>query len=839
MAERLRIVRISFPAAPRRILRLTAVAGLALALAACQSSEERAEGHYQRGLELAEAGDIARASVEFRNVFRLNGRHQEARHAYAALLRADGRMEGAYGQYLRLVEQYPDDAEAVIALAEIAIDLKSWSEARRYGPRAMEMAPDAPATRAIAASLDYAAAIEAEDDAARRAAAEAALARLEAGDGDARPMLRILADSAIRDEEFEAALGYLDQARTLYPEDRTVLNTRLAVLARLERGAELEAQLLEMVEAYPDETEMVATLLRLYVSQGRSEEAEDFLRARAETAEAPEIALTELVQFILVARGPEAALAELDTILAEAGASPRFRGIRAGILFNGGDPDAAIADLESAVATLSAAQDAEAETAGEDREILNTLRVDLAQMLMVTGNAVGARRLVEEVLEDDAGQVGALRIKASWLIEEDQADEAVGLLRTALDAQPDDTAALSLMALAHRRNGNRELAREFLSLAVEASGNAPEPSIRYAEALVEADRLPPAEEVLTDALRLAPGDLSVLAALGDLYIRMDEPVRARRVETALTALDTPESTAAATALRTRRLAAEGRMDDAVAYLEDLAEAGGEAGARAQILVVRARLAAGDGAGAVRYAREALAAAPDDPSLQIALASAQAATGDYDAAEASYRAVLAVQPGIERLWVDLIRVLNAKGDAEGSRAALEEGLAALPEAADLLWVQASFAERSGDYEGAIALYERLYERLPNSDIVANNLASLLATYRDTPEALERAERVARRLRGTEVPQMQDTYGWIAFRRGDLDVAIDHLEPAAAALAEDPLVQYHLGMAYAAADRAEEAIATLERALEIAGEDTRPQFDTARAELERLRSAASGN
>jgi hypothetical protein len=48
-----------------------------------------------------------------------------------------------------------------------------------------------------------------------------------------------------------------------------------------------------------------------------------------------------------------------------------------------------------------------------------------------------------------------------------------------------------------------------------------------------------------------------------------------------------------------------------------------------------------------------------------------------------------------------------------------------------------------------------------------------------------------------------------------------------------------MAYAAVGRNEEAVAQLERALEVAGpEDTRAQFDTARAEIARLEGVMQG-
>ncbi len=112
-----------------------------LALAACDNAEERAEKHYQEGLTLLEAGDVDRALVEFRNVFKLNELHREARRAYAEVERDRGNLRAAYGQYLRLVEQYPDDFEARKALLEMAIPEGNWPEIERHLTLAADRGP--------------------------------------------------------------------------------------------------------------------------------------------------------------------------------------------------------------------------------------------------------------------------------------------------------------------------------------------------------------------------------------------------------------------------------------------------------------------------------------------------------------------------------------------------------------------------------------------------------------------------------------------------------------------------------------------------------------------------
>jgi Flp pilus assembly protein TadD len=162
--------------------------------------------------------------------------------------------------------------------------------------------------------------------------------------------------------------------------------------------------------------------------------------------------------------------------------------------------------------------------------------------------------------------------------------------------------------------------------------------------------------------------------------------------------------------------------------------------------------------------------------------------------------------------------------------LDAAIEAAPGAVAPQLLKAEQLERGRDFDGAIAVYEALYAANSANVVVANNLASLLVTHRDDDESLARAYTISRRLRDIEVPAVQDTYGWIAFRRGEHEEALRYLEPAAQGLPDDPVVQYHLGMAYAALGRRDEAVAQLTRALEIAGADNPlPQFVRARETL----------
>ncbi|MEM1340694.1 MAG: tetratricopeptide repeat protein [Pseudomonadota bacterium] len=813
----------------RRICRSLVALVLLMALAACQSAEERAQAHFERAVELLAEGDFDRARVEFRNVFDLEGNNREARLVYADALRGRGQIDEAYGQFLRVVEQFPDDIEGRIALTQMALVLGNLEEAQRHGPRAMALAPDDPRIPAIEIGLNYFNALAEQDAPASRDIADQ-VAEMTAATPEGTVLLqRILIIETGRNGDVEAMLSAIDTALAIDADQRSLLDLRLAALAELGRMDELEAHLRDMIARFPQDQELVATLLRFYLSQGDTGQAIAFLRQGASDAtdfERRDEYLMALVQLRVDIDGPEAALEEIDRILAET-ATPPFliELLRASIRFDAGAPTVAIAELE----TLLEADHTPEETA--------QIRVILARMLLQTDNPVGARAQVEQALEADPDNVDGLKIQAAWLIDEDQTDRAIGLLRTAVDISPGDVDALTLMAQAHARNGDRDLGREFLLLALEASNAAPAPTLRYAQELIDQEQFLAAEERLIAALRLAPNNPEILFALGTLYIRMEDWPRAEQVEATLRNSGEMDLVRRADGMQASRLAAQGRLGEVVSLIESFAAENGTADVQAQLAVIRARLASGDGAGALRFAQTLVADNPDALAFRFALAATESATGDLVAAERSFRGLIEDEPQTQQAWIGLIRVLNGLGRPEDAEAALQEALSVLPEALDLLWAQATLRERAGDIDGAIEIYELMYDRAPGAQVVANNLASLLATYRDDDESLDRAWTVARRLRGIEIAPFQDTYGWIAYRRGDLDAALEHLEPAAQGLPDDPIVQYHLGMTYLALERAEDALTQLQFAVDLAGpEDTRPQFETARDLIAQLQVAA---
>lgn len=793
-----------------------------LLLVACDSVEERAEKRYQSGLALIESGDLDRAIVELRSVFDLAPNHLEARQKLADLLLTHrGNQQAAYRQYLRIAEQYPDDFETRIILTELAFASTNWDEFQRHGDRALELAPDDPRVQAIDAVTSYRAAALEQENAARREHAQTVQLLLEE-QPENRMLRSVLIDNHLRENELSDAIAGIDWILERDPDNRQVLRQRLSILAQLQDFEAVETQLKEMVDLFPEDDSQKTTLIRFYLSRGEMDKAEGFLRelAAASSEIGPRV---DLIRFTGQLRGLDAAREEVAAALKDHPGDVRLRIVSAGLDFRAGLQDEAIAELEAVLEE------------SPDSEFKDEAFVALAQMLLQNDNEVGARARVEEALVANPSSAEALKMKARWLIQSDETDEAVAALRTALDSSPDDANAMTLMAEAHARAGRQDLARDFLALAVDASGNAPAETIRYARVLINEERYLPAEDILLPALRLAPNNADLLIILGQLYLGMDDMGRVEQVAATLRRLDNDATREAANQLDAERINRQAGSEEALSYLSSIASSA-DATLASKIFLIRANVGTRNYEDALEQARELLAENPENLAVKSVVASVETISGNLDEAEKLYEEILKEAPGEGRIWLQLSQLKGRKGDMEGASLALKQGLEAAPQNINLLWAQASLAERNGDIEEAIKIYESVYTTNSNSVLIANNLASLLTTYRTDEESLDRAWNISRRLRDTEVPAMQDTYGWITHRRGDSEDALPYLEAAVAGLPQDALVHYHLAEVYLALGRTEDALATYRQSVSIAGSiDTRVQITDAKAkivELERV-------
>ncbi|MFT4782286.1 MAG: tetratricopeptide (TPR) repeat protein [Paracoccaceae bacterium] len=790
-----------------------------LALAGCQTSEERAEAHFASAQELIAADDPARAMIELRNALKLVGTYEKALATQALLVRQSGNGSRAFSLYQTITELYAEHPEAHLALAELALEFGEYEEAQKNLLSARKFNEGDPRLEIVELAVGYRNALIAEDGSMRRDVAESAK-QLQVQEPTSIMLHGIIIDNMVREGLELEALDEIARAKISAPGNLALYQTKLEILARRQDFPAVETELREMLKNFPENSTVKQSLIRYYLARGDLDAAEKFLREQYEPKVADDGARVTVVRFLDEARGRETARSELDALIEEGTNDPLFKSMRATMNYEDGFTDTAITELTGIV-----------EAGGDNPQNLD-LKVLLARMLDETGNEVGARALIEEVLLVDARQVEALKVRANWLIDQNLTDEAIIDLRKALDQEPNDPTIMTITARAHLLNGNRELAGEVLALAVQASGSAPDESMRYARFLVGEDRLLPAEGIIVDALRITPNRPLLLKELADIYVALKDWPRAEQVERTLRSIQVERTDVMANDLRYAILQAQEKTGELEKFLRELADTG-EGNMGAEIAVIRSYIDRDEIDEATLYLEQLRAERPSDRILRFLEGALKASEGNHDEAVQVYRALLSEDGNSERVWLEIVRSLNALERSDEADAAVEEALSAVPDSVNLRWMQASIMERNKDYESALQVYESLYNRNSATSVIANNLASLLSTLRDDEESIERAYRIARRLRDSDFAPYQDTYGWIAFRRGDLDEALRNLEPAAETLADDPLVQFHLGMTYARLNMLEKAIPQLEKTIALALGDARPQFQTARSELRKVK------
>ncbi len=781
---------------------------LSFALTGCyKSSQERAAEHFENGMKLAEAGDLPRAIVEFRNTLKYDENNLDAYRQMARANLALNETASAYAGFLRVVEQAPQDVEGRIALSEMAFAWQNWEEFDRHSAKLAEIGSDLPTAKAVALAAAYRRAVL-DQDRERRGALIRQAETLALDLPDHQILQRIRIDHYVGEGAHEAALVVVDDSIARNRDDIDLYVAKLNLLGAIDDQTRIEATLRAMLDRFPADKTTKQTFLRFLISRGRLQDAEDFLEENLARS-APEGrngAFFDLISFLRETRDDDVALERIESALAGAQAQNQIvQTLRATLMFEMGRRDEGIAALRAVLATNPITL--------TKAEVLNA-QTTLARMLLGNGDAPSARQMIQQVLAEDAEFAEALKIRAMWLIQDDETTPAINDLRLALDRNPDDAEAMVIMANAYQRAGKPDLRLDFLAQASDTSNSAPGYALLLARALMENDKLLQAENALKSSLRLAPGNVEILQTLGQIYLRLNDLPRTDHVARTLAKIETEQAQTTAQALFAEVVARRVGVDEALQYLEQQAHQDGDATV-ATLAIIQAQLKTGRVDDALRTASQAVEENPNDPRLRNALALSHVVARNFRAAEAEFMTLIDAYPEAIDLYLQLARINAAQGNFAAGAAIIENGLSVVPNAPDLLWAKASYLEQQGDIAGAIAIYDRLYAENSGSAIIANNLASLLVSYRDDAASLDRAEIIGRRLNGTDIPAFQDTYGYIQFRRGNLQEALRYLEPAAAGLPNDPAVQFHLAEVYAALDQPTEALRRMRMAQDLAG------------------------
>jgi tetratricopeptide (TPR) repeat protein len=761
-----------------------------LLVSGCGSPEQRAQGYYDRGIELIEKKDDLAARLELLNSVKFKGDKIEAWRALAGIDDRTKAYQALFQDLRRIVELDPNDIDARLRLGKMLLAGGAPDAALRI----VEGAGDAANQNAGLHALKAAILVKMRDTSGGLLEARKAT-ELDPGDVDAAIMLAL---ERLSKGDADGAIRILSAPTIASKNDARVEQIRAQIFAQKGDLAQAESILHKLIDQKPQDVALHGLLARIYVTQRRFDDAEKELRAIAAANPENTGAEIDVVRFLGEVKGAAIAREELVTRIKAGGDVFPYQMALADLDFAQGKFDDSVALLEGFI------------SAPGSPEHTLAAQTKLAEFYFRKANYPAAEKLVSDIIKKDPRNISGLKIRASIRIEQGQLESAIADLREALNGQPKSSELLLLMALAYERDGKLELAdRQYADATKSASGN-PNVSLRYVAFLQREGRVARAEDVLTEAASANPRSIDLLSALAQIRLARQNWTGALAVADSIQANGNDRGIA--DLIRGSVFAGQNKMEQAIAALE-AAHASAPDALQVIVSLVTAYVRTGKADKAEELLKDILKKYPENMQLSLLMGSTQFAKNNIAEAERSFKNAIEQRPKEEAGYIALSNLYGRQKNYDQASKVLQDGLREQPDSVNLKMALAVNLIQAGDYEGAIAKYESIVKDKPDNPVAINNLASLLLDYRTDKDSLDRAYSLTEGLKNSNVPQFQDTVGWAQYHRGDFKTAVATLEAAQAKLPNLGSIRYHLGMSYIATEQAEKASEQLKAALQL--------------------------
>lgn len=544
------------------------------------------------------------------------------------------------------------------------------------------------------------------------------------------------------------------------------------------------------VAASPKSAAPVVALGELYAHEGKAEMAEQqYLRA-VQLDPKNDLALLSLAN--LYARSKRTQ--EAEALFRQISSLPdaRYKPLYAMFLFQSGKQAQAVTEFEKL------AKDP------KDR----AARTRLIEAYLAVNRLSDAEKLLSTVLKNNPKDPDALLQRSRIYLAAGNYTEAHSDAAQVLRFQPDSAAAHYIVAKVSQSKGEMLIYRQELSEALRLNPRMLPIRLELAQLLMATNAARAALEVMKKDIPDTQKDLiPVLVQRNWILLELGDMAESRRgIDQGLAKGRIPQLLLQDAWWKL----AQNKLPEARVSLEEALKIN-PADVRSLSALARTYVLQNQPAAAIAKIKEYAAQQPKSAAVQQYLGNALLVKGDLAQARAAFMASSAADPKFIQAYLSLAQVDFAEHKWNDARNRLKTVLAmdGKNETA-ILWL-GNIEEASGNHQAAIKYFQQAVEGDPNNAQSLNNLAYLLAEYANNPdEALKYAQK-AQEL-SPDTPGVEDTLGWVLYRKGLYSVALQHLEQAAS-LKGPVASKYHLAMAYARAGNMERGRATLQAALKV--------------------------
>jgi tetratricopeptide (TPR) repeat protein len=489
----------------------------------------------------------------------------------------------------------------------------------------------------------------------------------------------------------------------------------------------------------------------------------------------------------------------------------------------------------------------------------------LVQLYVGTGRRDEASRLLTALKARTDTQRDATLMLARLAYADRETARAYGLVKEVLDAAPNEPRALILKARLDLLEKKPADAIAAAKLAVSADPTLAEGSIVLGEAYRATRDLEGAKTAYNEALRLRPNDAAVQVALSQLNLATGGLDAAKQF--AQSALATAPQAPLTRVTLVRAAIASGDVTAADAQLTTLLKEYPQSGT-VHVLEGALALVRKDVPGAERAFKKAAELAPASIEATAGLILIELSTGRGIAARARADGLAAQSPANADALVLAARTYASLKDLPKTEELLRRAIEVDAARSEPYSMLARVYLEQGKMDQALTEFKTLAQREPKSIGTRTMVAAILQTqnkrdeakkaYRETllidPTAAVAANNLAwmmtednsnlddalqlvqaARAKLPDSPEVNDTLGWIYYKKGMHEQAIAAFKQSVEKQPNTATFHYHLGLAAAKAGQFTQARQALETALRL--DPKNADANEAKAALSRLSAYGS--
>ena len=792
----------------KSILRALALTALCFSLLACGSSQDRRDSFYEKAQKLEAEGKHQDAQVELKNAIKIDPKFAKGYSLLGTVQLQERNWPGAFSSFQRAAELDPEDINAQLGMCKLYLMTRNLDKAEAKADLILSRQPGH-----VEAGVIKSIALTKQD---RVPEALAMLEKLQQANPDNPDVFIARSEAFTAQKDMPAAEQVLLQGLAKNPK-HLLLNLQLAnMYAHQGRNDEAEKRFNDIVSLDPNNAAANMLLVNFYFQSGQQDKATQALLALAQRYPKEASYRISQAQSAMGAGKPAEAEAILSSGLKEIPDSSELRLALAEQYLRSGQ----FAKVEPVVQVMIDRDPNHPQTV--------TARRILANAHLAAQQPDKARVQLDALFKRNPRDTEGRLIAGALDMQTGKTREAIVALREVVDADPKNLRGAELLARAHFKNNEPALAETVLSKFVADNPENTQARMMLAETLLAVGKT---ERALSELSAMAGPDQknpAVFLAMGDMYAQKQNIGAAKNAYKRATEV-APKEPAGHVKLGRLLWATRDTRGAMAAFDQALAIAPGSRDAteaKAGLLMQEKR-----GPEAQAFAKQLLAAKPDDAFAHTLLGRIMMDSGDMAGAEQelSKAVQLAVDVPAPYHYLGMLYIRQGKLDAGIGK--YREAFAASPNNVTAGLALAMLLQLNNNRAEAISVYEKVLAKSPDYTPAVNNLAYLYADGQPSPEELAKAQVLAEKLKAVDAPISYDTIGWVQFKLGNKEEALKYLLRAWDKANGLPTVAYHLGVVYQAKGDPAAAAKWLDKAL--AGKAQFPERALASAELAKLR------